>query len=111
MLTEEDSNFVGNIYFAVYSSLMSSALARFLKRLTSPYGPLELRCITTSISHLREAMPNDEIKVEASLEAVFEQGVEITVEFFKNEEKLAYATFLGTWYSGRDVPSREVSFV
>ncbi len=104
----EESNLVGNIYFANYYVWQGVARDRFfqavapdLYRGTGEAG--ELRCLYHRIDHLREAMPFQRIAARMSLDAVHERGVRLRFEVFRLEDgkrdKLGAAVHTAGWFA------------
>ena len=59
-------------------------------------------CVRSSIRHLREAMPFDQIVVTMKLARLYERGLELYFEYYKAvpdgpREKLAYGTHTLAW--------------
>jgi enediyne polyketide synthase len=84
----EESNLVGNIYFSNYYRWQSRTLDRFLFEASGDYfrgerADGDLRCLTTRIQHLREAMPFDEIEVVMALEALYRNGLRLHFDFYR----------------------------
>jgi acyl-CoA thioesterase FadM len=105
--TLEESNLVGNIYFANYSKWLGKTADMFFYRLmpdafkgTGENGEfLGLNC---EIEHLREAMPFDKVVIKMYPEVVYECGLDLYFEYFRlnkdsSETKLAYARFKTAW--------------
>lgn len=94
--TLEESNLVGNIYFANYSIWIGRTVDFYLYKL---YPEIYLNdatndefvCVKCNIDHLNEAMPFDLINVQMYLSRVYSNGVEIKYEIFANDKKLAIA--------------------
>ena len=105
--TLEDSNLIGNIYFANYSKWLGRTADMFFYRLmpdafkgTGQHG--EFLCLNCEIEHLREAMPFDKVVVKMYPETVYECGLDLYFEYFRlnedsSETKLAYARFKIVW--------------
>jgi acyl-CoA thioesterase FadM len=101
----EDSNLIGNIYFANYPKWLGRTMdAYFYKAIPEffvgvPKG--EFLCLNCELEHLREAMPFDEIVVKMYLERMFECGMNFYFEFFRLEKqksvKLAFARTSMLW--------------
>jgi acyl-CoA thioesterase FadM len=106
--TLEDSNLVGNIYFANYYLLHGRARDHFFREAAPDYyvgtGERgELRCRYCRIDHLREAMPFDRILVRLSLDAMHELGVRLRVDVYRaaddgTREKLGSGVHVAGWY-------------
>jgi enediyne polyketide synthase len=104
--SQEDSNVVGNIYFANYSAWQSRATDRFFHSIAPGYfedrgARGELHRAETRISQLRDAMPFDEISVVMRLEELHQKGARIGYDFFRKEPKgttkIAAGHSLVTW--------------
>ena len=103
----EESNLVGNIYFANYGKWLGKVTDEyFYKTIKNGDSSIALQneffCTNCDIYHLKEAMPFDQIEVKLHLERVFKRGVVLYVEFFKQTstqklERLAYATQTLVW--------------
>jgi len=107
----EESNLVGNIYFANYYVWQGVARDRFfqavapeLYRGTGEWG--ELRCLHHRTDHLREAMPFQRIAARMSLDAVHERGVRLRFDIFRLEDgrrdKLGAAVHTAGWFAPVD---------
>lgn len=104
----EESNLVGNIYFANYYVWQGVARDRFfqavapeLYRGTGESG--ELRCLHHRTDHLREAMPFQRIAARMSLDAMHERGVRLRFDMFRLEDgrrdKLGAAVHTAGWFA------------
>ncbi|WP_083964053.1 type I polyketide synthase [Shimazuella kribbensis] len=87
----EESNLVGNVYFANYTVWQGVLRDKYFYQLAPElyHGIGELGewiPIRNDVQHLREAMPFDTILVEMSLAARYEFGVKLFFEYFKLEE-------------------------
>jgi acyl transferase domain-containing protein/NAD(P)-dependent dehydrogenase (short-subunit alcohol dehydrogenase family)/acyl carrier protein/3-hydroxymyristoyl/3-hydroxydecanoyl-(acyl carrier protein) dehydratase/acyl-CoA thioesterase FadM len=87
----EESNLVGNVYFANYTIWQNVLRDKYFYQLAPELyrgiGELgEWIPIRNNVQHLREAMPFDTIVVEMSLAARYEFGVKLFFEYFKLEE-------------------------
>lgn len=103
----EDSNLVGNIYFANYSKWMGIVKDLYFYKLdpscfhgTGESGELDV--ISCNINHINEAMPFNNIKVEMFLKSTYEYGIELYFEFFKISDisepiRLATADLVTIW--------------
>jgi hypothetical protein len=84
----EDSNVVGNIYFANYGVWQGRSRDRFLYRAVpelfdpSPSQPI-LHCTATGTYHVREAMPFDRILARTYVDAVYERGLRLGIDFIR----------------------------
>ena len=103
-----NANLVGNVYFVNYSTWMGALRDRYFYDLIPDafrgIGQAgELTCVKARIQHLREAMPFDDVQVTMGLNAIHENGMELTFEFFKvnkqdgSKEKLAFGTHHIVW--------------
>jgi enediyne polyketide synthase len=103
--SSQESNFVGNIYYANYYRWQSEAVERFMRELeASTDAPARgtLACTFCSIAHLREAMPYDDIEVSLALRGLYRHGVELHFEFYKRAAngqsvKLATGRYQAVW--------------
>ena len=103
----EESNLVGNIYFANYGKWLGKVSDIYFheileKSYLNNSGNNEFFCSKCEIYHLKEGMPFDQIKVKMFLEKIYERGVGLYFEFFKNNsnqkiERLAYANQVLVW--------------
>jgi len=99
--TLENSNLVGNIYFANYAKWLGSVGDRLFYRLIPDYftnveNKNEIICLECNIYYLHDAFPFETIRVEMYLEEIYEHGLKLYFEFHrmkegKKEMKLAYA--------------------
>jgi acyl-CoA thioesterase FadM len=104
----EDSNLVGNLYFANYYMLHGRARDHFFHDAAPDYylgtGERgELRCMYCRIDHLREAMPFERIAVRLSLDALHELGVRLRIDLYRaaddgGREKLGSGVHVAGWY-------------
>jgi acyl-CoA thioesterase FadM len=86
--TLEDSNIVGNIYFANYYAWQGRVRDRYFYSLAPEYfhgtGEAgELICLDCRIDHLREGMPFDRIEVRMALKALQYSQATLHFEYFK----------------------------
>jgi len=104
--SQEDSNVVGNIYFANYSVWQGRTTDQFFHsvapRLFEERGAHgELHRAKTSINQLRDAMPFDEITVVMRLDELYERGAHLSFDFFRKEPngltKIAAGQNLVSW--------------
>lgn len=84
----QDSNLVGNIYFANYYTWQARLIDQYLYGLIPQtfraMGALgALRCVATRVDHLVDAMPFDTIEVSLSLDALHECGVTFGFDYFR----------------------------
>lgn len=84
----DNSNLVGNIYFANYFSWQGQARDRYFYNLIPEYfrgtGERgELLCLESRVDHLREAMPFDRIVVTMALKQLKAHGAVFYFEYFK----------------------------
>jgi acyl-CoA thioesterase FadM/phosphopantetheinyl transferase len=87
----EESNLVGNVYFANYTIWQNVLRDKYFYQLAPELyrgiGELgEWIPIRNNVQHLREAMPFDTIVVEMSLAAKYEFGIKLFFEYFKLEK-------------------------
>lgn len=103
----EESNLVGNIYFANYYVWQGVTRDRFFQALapelyqgTGEAG--ELRCLYQRTDHLREAMPFQRIAARMSLAAVNERGVRLRFDLFRidgeRRDKLGAGVHAAGWF-------------
>jgi acyl-CoA thioesterase FadM len=84
----EESNAVGNIYFANYGVWQGKARDRLLYRIapslynSSATGSM-IHCVATGTNHIREAMPFDRISVRTQISAVYERGVRLEFDYVR----------------------------
>jgi enediyne polyketide synthase len=106
--TFEESNLVGNIYFSNYSKWLGKTRDLYFfqilpKYFTESTTGQEFFCTNCEIYHLAEAMPFDRIKVFMYLSKVYENGMDLYFEFFKESSskpiRLAYANHSILWGS------------
>jgi acyl-CoA thioesterase FadM len=104
----EESNLVGNIYFANYYAWQGVARDRFFQAIapelyqgTGEAG--ELRCLHHRTDHLREAMPFHRIGARMSLTAVHERGVRLRFDLSRiageGREKLGAGVHAAGWFA------------
>lgn len=86
--TLEDTDLIGNIYFANYYVLQGRVLDRFfydlvpdLYRTRGEKG--EFWCLRSCCNHLREARPFDRLYVAMYLRAMYECGMSLFFEYFR----------------------------
>ncbi|MBK8176047.1 MAG: hypothetical protein IPK66_12530 [Rhodospirillales bacterium] len=102
-----DSTIVNNIYFSNYAMWMAKLREHHFWSLMphiyiSPERDGILKCITCNINYLREGMPFDTIHVTMSLKGLYEMGIELYFEFFREDPdgtrvKLAYGEHRAVW--------------
>lgn len=103
--TLEESNVVGNIYFANYEKWMGQVFDYYFQKVfPSAYDRSwggEFLCNKLSIQHMRDAMPFDNIQIRMSLRGIYERGFVVYFEFYRQGEKgyerLAHAEFEAIW--------------
>jgi enediyne polyketide synthase len=104
----EESNLVGNIYFANYYVWQGVTRDRFFQALapelylgTGESG--ELRCLYQRTDHLREAMPFQRIAARMSLAAVHQSGVRLRFDIYHvdgdRRDKLGAGVHVAGWYA------------
>jgi acyl-CoA thioesterase FadM len=103
----EQSNLVGNIYFANYYAWQGQTRDRYLFsvvpehfRGTGENG--ELLCLQTWVQHLREAMPFEKIGVSMALKQLKESMAVLYFEYFRvdpdgSRQKLAFGEQKAVW--------------
>jgi acyl-CoA thioesterase FadM/3-hydroxymyristoyl/3-hydroxydecanoyl-(acyl carrier protein) dehydratase len=115
----ENSNTVGNIYFANYYAWQGQVRDHYFYRIIPEYfrgegEKGELLCLQTQVQHLREAMPFDTIIVTMALKLLTKYIVTFHFEYFRQEgdgsrTKLAFGEQQNVWVvrddKGMPVPS------
>lgn len=86
--TLEESNVVGNVYYANYFIWQGRILDLFLYSVAPEYLRVsnargEMVCLYTRMDFLREAMPFDRIRTRLHLASVTERGAVFKFEFFR----------------------------
>jgi len=99
--TLENSNIVGNVYFANYPRWLGATADAFFYKLIPGYfvnvaDKNEIICLECNIYYLNDAFPFEDILVEMYLDEVYENGLILYFEFHrikegKKQKKLAYA--------------------
>lgn len=113
--TLEDANLVGNIYYSNYYIWQGRMRDQFFYDIAPEYFQTvgeqgEIRCLSTQVDHLREAMPFDKIFVTMSLKVLYECGCILHFEYFSlgsdaKKIKLAVGEHKAAWLlSARAVP-------
>jgi acyl-CoA thioesterase FadM len=103
----EESNLVGNIYFANYYVWQGVTRDRFFQAFapelyqgTGEAG--ELRCLYQRTDHLREAMPFQRIAARMSLAAAHERGVRLRFDLYRldgdRRDKLGAGVHAAGWF-------------
>jgi acyl-CoA thioesterase FadM len=113
--TLEESNLVGNIYYANYFSWQRRLLDQFLYTIDRNYlrgigAAGEMICLRSRMDFLREAMPFDPVRVAMCLRTLSECGAEFQFEFHRVLDdgvlqKLSIGKQLIVW-AQRDARSR-----
>jgi acyl-CoA thioesterase FadM/3-hydroxymyristoyl/3-hydroxydecanoyl-(acyl carrier protein) dehydratase len=103
----DNSNIVGNIYFANYYAWQGQTRDRYFFNLIPEYfrgagEKGELLCLECRVDHLREAMPFDRILVTMSLKALKTYSVVLYFEYFRLDPdgtrvKLAFGEHHAVW--------------
>ncbi|MEA1901099.1 MAG: hypothetical protein U9N47_10140, partial [Thermodesulfobacteriota bacterium] len=103
----DDSNLVGNIYFANYYAWQGQIRDRYFFDLIPEYyrgtgTDGELLCLETRINHLREAMPFDRIMVTMALKSLKRHSAIFHFEYFlmgadNTKVKLAFGEQNAIW--------------
>ena len=115
----ENSNLVGNIYFANYYAWQGQIRDRYFFDLIPEYyrgagRDGELLCLETRVNHLREAMPFDRIMVTMALRALKKHSAIFYFEYFlmnadNTRVKLAFGEQNAIWVkrdlNGKPVPT------
>ena len=102
-----ESNLVGNIYYANYYHWQGRLIERYFYNVFPEWftagGQLgEFWCVRSSVAHLREAMPFDQIEVVMALEGLYQRGIQLHFDFYKvaldePRIKLAYGEYEAIW--------------
>ena len=114
----DNSNLVGNVYFANYFSWQGQARDKYLYSLAPEYfrgtgESGELVCLESRVEHLREAMPFDSIIVSMALKELSGFSIVLFFEYFRVEAegrrtKLAIGEQKAAWVArdkkGNPVP-------
>lgn len=106
--TLEDSNLVGNLYFAHYYQWQSKTKDMYLYKALGSYlgNPqntgYDLFYTGAGVRHLREAMPFDRITVKLAVKSIHTKGVKFYFEYYKSTpgghtEKIAYSELDAVW--------------
>jgi acyl-CoA thioesterase FadM len=108
----DNSNLVGNIYFANYYAWMGQTRDRYFFNLIPEYfrgtgEKGELLCLECRVHHLREAMPFDRIVVTMALKVLNTFSATFYFEYFRREPdgtrlKLAVGEHLAVWVKRDD---------
>jgi acyl-CoA thioesterase FadM len=108
----DNSNLVGNIYFANYYTWMGQTRDRYFFNLIPDYfrgtgEKGELLCLECRVDHLREAMPFDRILVTMGLKVLNTFSAALYFEYFRLEPdgtriKLAVGEHLAVWVKRND---------
>ena len=87
--SQQDSNLIGNIYFSHYfkwqRQVRDALFVRLCPKLVTSAAEGEPLGVFCSSTHLREAMPYDEIVVKMSLRGLYRNGMRLMFEYFKKE--------------------------
>lgn len=95
----DESNLVGNVYYAHYYSWQAKAFDQFIYKVIPDFYLFSKEqrrfiCLDVKVQHLREAMPFDTIEVKLYIDEVHEYGLKLSYEFFcisrGEPEKLAW---------------------
>jgi acyl-CoA thioesterase FadM/NADP-dependent 3-hydroxy acid dehydrogenase YdfG/phosphopantetheinyl transferase len=106
----EDSNVVGNVYFAAYPKWIGRTCDLFFyKTVPAEFGASgrgEWFTLACDIDHLQEAMPYDEISVRLHLVRVLRKGLDLRFEIYMRNDadagrKLAVGRLALAWVSRR----------
>jgi acyl-CoA thioesterase FadM len=105
--TLEESNLVGNVYFANYFAWQGKVRDLFLHRLAPEFfrgigSEGEMVCLRSRMDYLREAMPFDRIQVVMTVRSIRTCGAVLGFEYFRLEEdgrrqKLSVGTHEVAW--------------
>lgn len=109
--TLEDSNLVGNIYFANYVKWLARTRDSYFYQINPYYFKKigqegEFISLKTKVVHLQEAMPFDRILVKMYIKKVYTSGMDLVFDFFKSDKndfkKLAHAENRIVWVRRKD---------
>jgi enediyne polyketide synthase len=87
----DEANLIGNIYYSYYYQWMAKTFDlwayNFFQDIYNSSSPLEHRfvCSYAQLDHLREAMPFDKIVVDLSIQAIYNNGLELSYTFYRLE--------------------------
>jgi acyl-CoA thioesterase FadM len=86
--TSEDANFVGNVYFANYTSWQARLRDALLYEITpdvliASHGAARYFCTEARVDHLRDVMPFEHVEVRMSLGALYERGAELVFDYYR----------------------------
>jgi acyl-CoA thioesterase FadM len=105
--TLEESNYVGNIYFAHYAKWLGATRDLWFHKefpdvFSGTAGQGEFFSILCDIDHLQEAMPFDMVLVRMFLDKLFDTGLDLRFEYFLMDQnrvgrKLAVAKQRVVW--------------
>lgn len=106
--TLEDSNLVGNLYFAHYYQWQSKTKDMYLYKVLSRYfnnssiPEYDLFYSRAEVRHLREAMPFDKITVRMAIKSIHTKGIKFYFEYYKSVpdghmEKIAFSELDAVW--------------
>ena len=106
--TPEDSNLVGNLYFAHYYQWQSKTKDMYLYKVLSKYfnnspnPEYDLFFNKADVRHLREAMPFDKITVRMAVKSIHTKGIKFYFEYYKSApgghmEKIAFSELDAVW--------------
>lgn len=110
--TLEDSNLVGNLYFAHYYQWQSKTKDMYLYKILSKYfnnspnPEYDLFYSRAEVKHLREAMPFDKITVRMAIRSIHTKGIKFYFEYYKSApdghmEKIAFSELDTVWVKVR----------
>lgn len=110
-----DSTIVRNIYFSNYAMWMAKIREHYFWSL-APHVYVTansseiLKCLQCGLNYLREGMPFDTIHVTMAMKALYEKGLDLYFEFFREDPdgtrvKLAYGNHRAVWMA-RDAEGR-----
>lgn len=107
--TLEESNLVGNVYYANYFIWQGRIRDTWLYEFAPEYlsgdaSSGELRCINSRLDYLRDAMPFDKVQVTASVVELYEDRINFKFEYYRllnggGKEKLAVGKHEAVWVS------------
>jgi acyl-CoA thioesterase FadM len=107
LTTQEDSNLVGNVYYANYFIWQGRVRDKFINSFAPEFlrgigRDGELICVSSRLDYLRDAMPFDKIYVAFSINEVYQTQATLKFEFYRvlpedKKEKLAIGEHVVRW--------------
>jgi len=117
--TLEDSNLVGNVYYANYFIWQGRVRDKFLNDIAPEYlrGSGDdgiLVCVSSRLNYLRDAMPFDKIYVTLSINELYERKASLKFEYFRllddgKKEKLAVGNQVIAWIINDEINNSYLS--